>query len=72
MSPSFLEDVIAGLSLPQKTLPPKYFYDAAGSKLFEKICRLPEYYLTRTELALTRRNLSSLARFAGKGCDLIE
>jgi dimethylhistidine N-methyltransferase len=60
------------LSLPQKTLPPKYFYDAAGSKLFEKICRLPEYYLTRTELALTRRNLSSLARFAGKGCDLIE
>jgi dimethylhistidine N-methyltransferase len=72
VSPSFLEDVIAGLSLPQKTLPPKYFYDAAGSKLFEKICRLPEYYLTRMELALTRRNLSSLARFAGKGCDLIE
>jgi dimethylhistidine N-methyltransferase len=72
VSPSFLEDVIAGLSLQQKTLPPKYFYDAAGSKLFEKICRLPEYYLTRTELALTRRNLSSLARFAGKGCDLIE
>jgi L-histidine N-alpha-methyltransferase len=69
---SFLEDVIAGLSLPQKALPPKYFYDAAGSKLFEKICRLPEYYLTRTELALTRTNLSSLARFAGKGCDLIE
>ena len=38
---SFLEDVVAGLSLPQKALPPKYFYDAKGSKLFEKICRLP-------------------------------
>jgi len=72
VSPSFLEDVIAGLSLPQKTLPPKYFYDAAGSKLFERICRLPEYYLTRAELSLTRTNLASIARFAGKGVDLIE
>ena len=72
MSPSFLEDVIAGLSLPQKTLPPKYFYDSAGSKLFERICRLPEYYLTRTELSITRRNLRALARFAGKGSTVIE
>jgi dimethylhistidine N-methyltransferase len=66
------EDVIAGLSLPQKSLPPKYFYDAAGSRLFERICRLPEYYLTRAELALTRKNIASIARFAGKGCELIE
>ena len=65
-------DVIAGLSLPQKTLPPKYFYDDAGSRLFERICRLPEYYLTRAELALTRRHLASIARFAGRGCELIE
>jgi len=72
VSPSFLEDVIAGLSLPQKTVPPKYFYDAAGSKLFERICRLPEYYLTRAELALTKKNLASIARFAGKGCTVIE
>jgi L-histidine N-alpha-methyltransferase len=72
VSPSFLEDVIAGLSLPQKTLPPKYFYDAAGSKLFERICRLPEYYPTRAELSLTRANLSAIARFAGKGSALIE
>ena len=69
---SFLEDVVAGLSLPQKALPPKYFYDAIGSKLFEKICRLPEYYLTRAELSLTKANLSSIARFAGKGCELLE
>jgi dimethylhistidine N-methyltransferase len=66
------EDVIGGLSLPQKALAPKYFYDAAGSRLFERICRLPEYYLTRAELALTRRHLGSIARFAGKGCELIE
>jgi dimethylhistidine N-methyltransferase len=66
------EDVIAGLSHPQKSLPPKYFYDAAGSRLFERICRLPEYYVTRAELALTRRHLASIARFAGRGCELVE
>jgi len=64
--------VIAGLSLPQKALPPKYFYDAAGSRLFERICRLPEYYPTRAELALTRRHLAAIARFAGRDCELIE
>jgi len=69
---SFLEDVVTGLSLPQKALPPKYFYDAKGSKLFERICRLPEYYLTRAELSLTRENISSIARFAGRGCELLE
>jgi dimethylhistidine N-methyltransferase len=70
--PIFLEDVLAGLSLPQKALPPKYFYDAAGSRLFERICRLPEYYLTRAELALTREHIGAIARFAGKGCELVE
>lgn len=69
---SFLEDVVAGLSLPQKALAPKYFYDAAGSRLFEAICRLREYYPTRTELALTRRHLAAIARFVGAGCELIE
>jgi dimethylhistidine N-methyltransferase len=69
---SFREDVIAGLSLPQKVLPPKYFYDARGSRLFEQICRLKEYYPTRCELALTRAHLGAIARFAGRGCALIE
>ncbi len=69
---SLREDVLAGLSLPQKALPPKYFYDPAGSRLFERICRLPEYYLTRAELSLTRAHLASIARFAGKGCQLVE
>ena len=69
---SFLEDVIAGLSLPQKALPPKYFYDAAGSRLFERICRLPEYYVTRAELALTRKHIRAIAGFARRNCELIE
>ena len=69
---SFREDVIEGLSQSQKTLPPKYFYDAEGSRLFDRICRLPEYYPTRAELALTRRHARDIARFAGQGCELIE
>ena len=69
---SFREDVIAGLSLPRKSLSPKYFYDAAGSRLFERICRLREYYLTRAELALTRAHIAAFARFAGSGGTLIE
>jgi dimethylhistidine N-methyltransferase len=72
LADSFRKDVIAGLSLPQKVLPPKYFYDARGSWLFERICRLKEYYPTRCELALTRAHLGAIARFAGRGCALIE
>jgi len=68
--------VVAGLSLPQKAIPPKYFYDTQGSRLFDAICRLKEYYLTRCELALTRRHLGEIARFAatpaGGGMELIE
>jgi dimethylhistidine N-methyltransferase len=69
---SFLEDVIAGLSRPRKALPPKYFYDARGSRLFEAICALPEYYPTRAELALTSAHAEGIAQFAGDGCELIE
>lgn len=68
----FREDVIAGLSLPRKSIPPKYFYDASGSRLFEAICALREYYPTRAELALTRAHLAGIARFAGRGGVLIE
>jgi L-histidine N-alpha-methyltransferase len=50
--PRMLAEVAAGLSAPQKELPPKYFYDHRGSELFEEITRLPEYYQTRTERAL--------------------
>src|SRR5271170_4480076 len=51
----FVVDVIAGLSAREKTLPPKYFYDAAGSELFEAIGRTPEYYPPRVETALLQQ-----------------
>ena len=71
-STSFLDEVLAGLALPQKALPPKYFYDARGSSLFEQICELPEYYPTRTELAIMRDHAAAMARFLGPDCQLIE
>ena len=67
-----LEDVIAGLSRPQKEIPPKYFYDARGCALFDAICGLPEYYLTRTELAVMRVQAGAMARRLGAGCALVE
>ncbi|HEX6942839.1 MAG TPA: L-histidine N(alpha)-methyltransferase, partial [Gemmatimonadaceae bacterium] len=48
-------EVLRGLLGDPKTLPPKLFYDRAGARLFEAICELPEYYLTRTELSILRR-----------------
>lgn len=69
---SFLEDVLAGLARPQKSLPPKYFYDARGCELFESICTLPEYYPTRTELAIMREHAAAMAKFLGPDCQLIE
>jgi dimethylhistidine N-methyltransferase len=68
----FRDDVIAGLSRPQKALPPKYFYDAQGCALFEAICELPEYYLTRVELALMQSRAGEMARHLGPRCALIE
>ena len=47
-----LDEILDGLSCSQKTLSPKFFYDARGSILFDAICELPEYYLTRTELSI--------------------
>ena len=51
----FASDVRAGLTARQKTLPPKYFYDDLGSQLFEAICALPEYYLTRSETEILQQ-----------------
>ena len=64
-------DVRLGLSAKQKYLPSKYFYDARGSILFDRICRLPEYYPTRTELSLLREKATLLVRDFEKG-DLVE
>ena len=65
----FLEDVIAGLSARPKALAPKYFYDERGSVLFEAICELPEYYPTRTELAMLHADASDIAARLGRGAD---
>jgi dimethylhistidine N-methyltransferase len=68
----FRADVLKGLSARPKTLPSKYLYDEIGSGLFEKICELPEYYLTRTELKLLRRHGAEMAAMIGRDCLLIE
>ena len=54
-------DVRAGLGARPKTIPPKYFYDAVGSELFDEITRLPEYYPTRTERAILRAHAAEIA-----------
>ncbi|MBG0566272.1 L-histidine N(alpha)-methyltransferase [Actinoplanes aureus] len=59
---SLRTDVRAGLTAAPKQLPPKYFYDARGSELFEEITRLPEYYPTRTERAILTRRAPDIAR----------
>ena len=69
---SFLEEVLTGLARPQKSIPPKYFYDERGCRLFEAICELPEYYLTRTETAILRGNIVEITQFIGPEAQLIE
>src|SRR3989440_6414660 len=70
---SFDEDVRAGLSLSPKRLFPKYFYDALGSHLFEAICLLPEYYLTRAENEILTRHADEIVREVdGHNISLIE
>jgi len=64
-------EVIQGLSQTPKALPPKYFYDERGSRLFEQITQLPEYYLTRTETDILRCSADAIATLTGP-CDLIE
>src|SRR5437773_2648856 len=71
-SDEFLARVLHGLSLPQKELPCQFFYDERGSQLFEEICELEEYYLTRTELALMRRRGAEMAGCLGPDVLLIE
>ena len=62
---NFRKSVLAGLSRPQKSISPKFFYNKEGSELFDRICDTPEYYITRTELELMhdiREQLNSLVR----------
>jgi len=65
-------DVMKGLQKKQKTIPSKYFYDERGSKLFEEICRLEEYYPTRTELSILEKHIQEITDSVGKKTLLIE
>jgi dimethylhistidine N-methyltransferase len=69
---SFAADVLAGLSASPKRLPPKYFYDSAGSDLFERITALPEYYPTRCELRILQERAADIAALIPAGAALIE
>ena len=71
-SDSFVDHVIAGLSDAPKWLSAKYFYDAAGSELFEEITRLPEYYPTRTELSILERCAGDIAGYIPLSAALVE
>lgn len=68
----FAADVLAGLALPQKTLPCRWLYDERGSQLFEEITNLPEYYPTRTETKILEACRGEIAAAAGRGATLVE
>ncbi len=70
--PDVAKDALAGLLTPRKTLPAKLFYDAEGSRLFDLITNLPEYYLTRTELGLLRTIAPSVAARAPARAAVVE
>ncbi|MDE1950078.1 MAG: L-histidine N(alpha)-methyltransferase [Burkholderiales bacterium] len=69
---AFTADLLAGLRSRPRRIAPKWFYDAAGSRLFERICELPEYYPTRTELAMLAAHAQELARRVGPGAEIVE
>jgi len=68
----FREEVLVGLQQARKTLPPKYFYDARGSRLFDRICELDAYYPTRTETALMNQWVDEMVACLGRRCLLVE
>jgi dimethylhistidine N-methyltransferase len=68
----FAVDAIKGLRSTRKTIPPKYFYDAKGSDLFEQITEQPEYYPTRTELGILEENGAAIAAIIPQGAALVE
>jgi len=69
---SLMNEVLEGLAAKPKALPPKLFYDYRGAQLFELICELPEYYLTRTEIAILERHAREIAALVGDGICLLE
>ena len=67
-----LDDVRRGLGAPRKWLPPKWFYDERGARLYELITELPEYYLTRTEIGILDAHALEMARAIGPGALVFE
>jgi dimethylhistidine N-methyltransferase len=72
LTASFADDVRAGLTARQKRLAPKYFYDDLGSALFEAICELPEYYLTRVETQILERHARDMVTALGGPVEMVE
>lgn len=70
--PNLADEVRAGLSAATKTLPCRYFYDETGSKLFERICELPEYYLTRVETTILERHAARMTELCPENLELVE
>jgi dimethylhistidine N-methyltransferase len=69
---SFADCLLTGLGKTPKEIACKFFYDEAGSRLFEAICELPEYYQTRTEVALLRRHAPEIAALMGREVEIVE
>ena len=67
----FLDEAVAGLSSSPRTLPSKFFYDERGSDLFQQICELPEYYVTRTETEILRHYGAEMAESIGENAELV-
>ncbi|MBA3774075.1 MAG: L-histidine N(alpha)-methyltransferase [Ramlibacter sp.] len=71
-SSPFGRDLMAALGSRPRSISPKYFYDAAGSQLFDRICELPEYYPTRTELRILANNAPEIAAQIGSRAEIVE
>jgi uncharacterized SAM-dependent methyltransferase len=67
-----MNGILEGLSGPRKSIEPKFFYDERGSALFEEICLLPEYYLTRVETEILAENAGRIAEAIGERGALVE
>jgi dimethylhistidine N-methyltransferase len=72
LSGEFTHDMVAALASRPRSISPKYFYDAAGSQLFDRICELPEYYPTRTELGIITTNAREIAAHMGARAEIVE
>jgi dimethylhistidine N-methyltransferase len=68
----FARDLVAAFSTRPRSISPKYFYDAEGSRLFDRICELPEYYPTRTEIGILEQRAGEMAALAGEGAEIVE